>query len=136
MANKPNLTEVNKVFQISAKSKDAAIRMVRDIDKVEDMESRFLKTITRDMDDLISETRIVNAEEDDLVRIDKKKDSLLKSLKIEIALAQYAGIKRGILPRLMGSPKLPERDLSSATRLIEKFKEEKKLREQDNVYRQ
>tara|TARA_R110000868_G_scaffold197434_7_gene443596 strand:+ start:3490 stop:3891 length:402 start_codon:yes stop_codon:yes gene_type:complete len=132
MGNKPNLQEVNKVFQISSASKEKAIRMVRDIDKVENMESRFLKTITWEMDSIIEETKIVNPTGADLQRLDQKKDSILKSLKIEIALAQYSGIKRGILPRLMSTPKLPTTDLTNASRLIEKFEEEKRLRKELN----
>jgi len=135
MANKPNLNAVaNKVFQISAPSEQSARRIVRSIDQVENMEARFLDTVVEEMDSLLQDIAIVNPDEDVLKRINQKKDSILKSMRIENEFAKYSGVKRGILPRIMGTPKMPSNELEQARKKVEEYEEMKRLKKEEEEY--
>ncbi len=66
----------------------------------------------------------------DYKRLLLMKDSIAKTLLIQLRLAQYAGIKRGILPRASGAGTAPpEKDYSVARQLVERYEEEKRLRQ-------
>jgi hypothetical protein len=123
------IQKTHQLYQISAETKEKAITIARDIDRIEKGEHSFLKVVLKDLDEVTQDSRVINKEYDDIVLLNAKKDSLIKSIKILNTLNDYSSKKRGILPRGMGAGEAPIDALASARKRIEEWEEGKRLRE-------
>ena len=116
----------NKVYMISAEDAQKAARHRGNLDKIEDLEHELCQVVIREVEEIVELSNTVNIDRENRelsIELMRKKDSCAKTTLIVQRLAQYTGLKRGILPRELQAPgREPRTDIDKAASLIERYK--------------
>lgn len=110
---------------LSAENEKKAVLHRNNLDKIEDLEHSLCQVVIREVEEIIELSNTVNFDRDNRelsIELMRKKDSCAKTTLIVQRLAQYTGLKRGILPRELQSPgKEPRTDIDKAQSLIDRY---------------